>query len=217
MLLETLLPRLAIGVSPNGQLDAASARYVAGFARDLWLEIGFGAGEHLAFHAKARRDIAFIGCEPFVNGVARLLSTVASEDLRNVRIYPDDGRGLVAALPDRAVGRVFILFPDPWPKKSHHKRRLIQAAFVDQLARVMKDGAELRIATDHRAYCQWILARLLPHPDFSWTARKPADYRVRPPLPPVTRYERKAMASGRNCVYLIFRRRTRRAAAARTS
>ena len=206
-LLETLLPRLRIDVPEAGRMS--DPRTAFGFAAPppLWLEIGFGAGEHLAWHAARRRDTAFIGCEAFIDGVAALLSKAAEEELANVRVFPDDARRLVAALPDRCLERVFVLFPDPWPKARHSKRRLMSAEFLDGLARAMAPGAELRLATDHAGLRRWMLARLLVHPDFAWLAREAGDWRRRPPDWPETRYERKARAAGRACVYLRFARR----------
>ncbi len=213
-LLDDVLPRLRADL-PN---DALSSRpldlYPPHAQDDLWLEVGFGGGEHLLAVAEANPHIAFLGCEPFVNGVARLLSGLVGAGLAdpaagNVRIYPDDARDLIAALPEASVGRAFILFPDPWPKSRHHKRRLVNKDVLDGLARTMKNGAELRIATDHRAYCRWILARILTHTEFAWTNGHRRSWASRPPDWPGTRYEQKAAAAGRDSVYLIFRRRAR--------
>jgi tRNA (guanine-N7-)-methyltransferase len=201
-LLETLLPSLAI--------DARSAEPIeprglfGGDTRAHWLEIGFGGGEHLAAQAAAHPDIGFIGCEPFVNGVVSLLAQIKARELRNVRLWPGDARALVARLPAQAVQRAFILFPDPWPKLRHHKRRLIAAPFLDALARVLAPGAELRVATDDRDYLVWILERLTGHPAFRWTAQSAADWRDRPADWPPTRYEQKAVAAGRRPTYLRF-------------
>lgn len=211
-LLKEVLPGLSVTIPECGVAWHPLDDFPSGARDDLWLEIGFGGGEHLIAQAVANPNIAFLGCEPFVNGVARLLSDLDAAGLSepsvgNVRIHPDDGRDLVAALPDEAVGRVFILFPDPWPKARHHKRRLVTDALLDQLARVMKRGAELRIATDHQAYCRWILVRILPHPGFAWINSADRSWRERPSDWPETRYERKARAAGRACNYLVFRRR----------
>ncbi len=176
---------------------------------DLWLEIGFGAGEHLAAQAAAHPEIGLIGCEPYVNGVAALLSRIDAVGLTNIRIVADDARPLLAALPAACLGRVFILFPDPWPKRRHHKRRLISTRALAELARVMKDDAELRLATDHREYARWMLRHLLADPDFFWTARCPRDWREAPPDWPETRYQIKAAAAGRPAMFLRFRRRVR--------
>jgi tRNA (guanine-N7-)-methyltransferase len=175
----------------------------------LWFEIGFGKGEHLAWQAAHHPDIAFIGCEPFEEGIGGLLAAIDREGLRNVRIYPNDGLVLLRLLAEASVARLFALFPDPWPKRRHHKRRLIRAETVPLLARALADGAELRLATDHPLYARAMLAALSIGPDLRWTARRAADWRTRPPDWPKTRYEAKAEAEGRPGVYLVFRRRPR--------
>ena len=207
-LLETLLPRLAIDLPPpGGRLDPV--RLFARPPSDVWLEIGFGAGEHLAWQAQRNPEVGFVGCEVFVNGVAGLLGQVARLGLDNVRVFPDDARGLIEALPDACLGRVFLLFPDPWPKARHGERRFIGRDNLGRLARVLKDGAELRVATDDPGTMRWTLEHALRHPDFRWPARRPADWRDRPPDWPPTRYEEKALAAGRRPIYLRFERRPR--------
>lgn len=175
--------------------------------RAVWLEIGFGAGEHLASQAAANPDVGIVGAEIFVNGVASLLARLDPDCRDRVRLYQDDARDLLTALSDRSVDRAFVLFPDPWPKTRHHRRRIIQRDSVDALARVLRPGAELRIATDDAGYLGWILERLIGHPCFEWLARRPADWRDRPDDWPATRYEAKARAAGRAPVFLRFRRR----------
>ena len=130
--------------------------------------------------------------------------------LANVRVLPDDARPLLAALPPRSIGRVFILFPDPWPKARHHKRRLVAPATLDRLAEIMTDGAELRLATDDPSYLAWMLEHVTAHPAFAWTARRPADWRERPADWPATRYEAKARKAGRASAFLRFERRSRK-------
>lgn len=201
-LLDGLLPTLAIDDAP-GRLDPRGL--FASGTKEIWLEIGFGGGEHLAAQAAAHPEIGFIGCEPFVNGVVSLLGHVKAHELANVRVWPSDARALLARLPDGAVGQAFVLFPDPWPKARHHKRRLIAAPFLDALARVLAPGAELRVATDDADYLEWILERLPVHPAFRLA--NPADWRVRPADWPPTRYEQKAVAAGRQPAYLRFVRR----------
>lgn len=174
-----------------------------------WLEIGFGGGEHLAWQAAANPDVGILGAEPFVNGVASLLAQVGRQALGNVRIWPDDAGALLAALADASIDRAFLLFPDPWPKTRHHKRRIVNPANLDALARILADDAEFRIATDDGAYLGWILAHLLDHPAFLWTVRDPSDWRVRPADWPATRYEEKAGRNGRKPYFLSFRRRRR--------
>lgn len=207
-LIDNLLPRLRFEPPPDGGIiDLAGA--FASSVRDVWLEVGFGAGEHLAAQAEAHPDVGFIGCEPFINGVASLLKHVESRGLANVRVYDDDARRLFPSLPDAAIGRVFALFSDPWPKKRHHRRRFINNDTLDHLARIMKDGAELRIASDHAGYVAWALERVSGHPAFARPARSRRDWTEPPPGWVETRYERKARKQGLTPVHLCFRRRRR--------
>lgn len=192
-----VLPPAGVVLNPEALIPAT---------RELWLEIGFGGGEHLAAQAKANPSVGIIGCEPYINGMASLLSKIESESLSNIRIHAADARPLMAALPDASLSRVFILYPDPWPKSRHHKRRLISQNFLAQLARVMKQGALLRLATDDAGYAQWMLEHLLACPFFVWTAQRADDWRLPPPDWTPTRYEAKAKAAGRQPAYFEFRR-----------
>ena len=205
VLAESLLPRIAIILPDRGPLDPK--RLFPASPQAVWLEIGFGAGEHLAAQAVAHPEVGLIGCEVFENGIARLLGEIAHQGLDNVRILADDARLLLDRLRPGSLGRVFILFPDPWPKARHHKRRLIAPATLDRLAHVMQPGAELRLATDDPGYLDWMLEHVTARPDFIWTARTPADWRERPPDWPATRYEEKARAAGRIPAFLRFVRR----------
>src|SRR4051794_8760782 len=171
---ESLLPHLAVSLPETGMLDPASL--FAGRPDPVWLEIGFGAGEHLAAQAASHPEIGFIGCEVFENGVARLVAEIARRNLENIRIFPDDVRVLLDALAPASLDRVFILFPDPWPKARHHKRRLVSTATLDRLAVLMRNGAELRLATDDCGYLAWMLEHASAHPGFAWLARRPADW-----------------------------------------
>ena len=191
-------------LNPNLLFDAT--------LREIWLEIGFGGGEHLAEQAARHPEIGFVGCEVFENGVAKLLSDIERRGLANIRIYPHDARPLLAALPPASIGGVFILFPDPWPKPRHHKRRLVTPATLDRLAETMTDGAELRLATDDPGYLSWMLEQATNHADFVWTAQRPADWRERPEDWPPTRYEEKARQAGRQSGFLRFIRRPRQTA-----
>lgn len=201
VLLDTLLPRL--------QLDATRpiAPHALFGARPLWLEIGFGAGEHLAEQAAAHPEIGLIGVEPFLNGVAALLAQIEARDLDNLRIVVDDARLVLAHLPDASVVRLFVLFPDPWPKARHHKRRIVNAATLADMARVMAPGAELRFATDHMGYARWVLELMQRQSAFVWQAARARDWRERPEDWPATRYERKRL-TGVKPVYLRFTRQT---------
>ncbi len=204
-LIDTLLPRLAIELPTSGTLHP---RALFQSAPDrIWLEIGFGGGEHLAEQARTHPDIGLIGCEVFLNGIATLLAQVSALGLENVRIYPEDARDLLDALPDASLDRVFLLFPDPWPKRRHADRRFIRPSNLDLLARLMKPGAEFRVASDDPSYIGWALAHLVRHPGFTWTAKRPDDWRARTPDWPPTRYETKALREGRPPVFLRFVRR----------
>ena len=173
---------------------------------EVWLEIGFGAGEHLIHQAEANPDIGFIGAEPFINGVARVLAEAENKSLHNIRIHDDDARLLLGRLPAASIARVFLLFPDPWPKTRHHKRRFVNAATLDGLMRILKPGGEFRFASDDAGLVRWTLAASLAHAGFAWTAKGPADWRQRPADAIATRYETKALAEGRDCVYLRFQK-----------
>jgi tRNA (guanine-N7-)-methyltransferase len=204
--LAVWLPRLGITLPADGALDAA--RLFGGGLEDLWLEVGFGSGEHLLAQAAAHPRIGLIGCEPFINGMAALLSAIAREPARaaNIRVLMDDARPLIAALPDHSLGRVFVLFPDPWPKARHEKRRFISPETLDALARVMKPGAELRVASDDEGMIAWAAEQLCAHPAFTMI-RGAAEWRERPADWPFTRYEAKALAAGRRPAYFAVRRR----------
>lgn len=175
--------------------------------RSIYLEIGFGGGEHLAHVAALHPDIGIIGCEPYVNGISGLLKHIETSGTKNIRVYTDDVRELLAAMPDACLERVYILYPDPWPKARHHKRRLIQKPLLDALARVMKPGAELRIATDWDDYATWILEQLLSHMAFTWQAETATDWNQPWEEWIPTRYEQKARREGRGTSYIIFQRK----------
>ena len=210
-LVNVLLPHLRVPLEAGARIDPTNLfeGETDSDAPDLWLEIGFGGGEHLADQAEANPDTAFIGCEPFENGVASLLSYIENRGLRNVRIHDDDARDLIHALPRASVSKAFLLFPDPWPKGRHAKRRFVSQENLSALANVLRDGAEFRVATDHVIYCRWALRQLLKHPDFDWQAEQASDWNVRPGDWPATRYEQKAVVQGRKPVYFRFLRKNR--------
>jgi tRNA (guanine-N7-)-methyltransferase len=186
---------------PHGPIDLAA---LFPHARACALEVGFGGGEHLTAQARAHPDWGFIGCEPFLNGVAKLLGQIDGGRVANVRVHPDDARDVIARLPDASLSAIYVLFPDPWPKLRHHKRRFVQTATLDALARLLKRGGEFRLATDHTEYARWALAHLMGHKQFHWAAERASDWRARPDDWPATRYEQKALKAGRSCVYLRF-------------
>ena len=171
----------------------------------VWLEIGFGGGEHLAAQAAAHPEVGFIGCEPFLNGVSNLLLLLDETGADNVRVFPDDARRLLQALPEGSIARAFLLFPDPWPKRKHHDRRFVNPEGLDLIARALADDAEFRVATDHAALGEWMQDEIGRHPAFRLESR----FDARPEDWPPTRYEAKALAAGRRPVYLSYRRLNR--------
>jgi tRNA (guanine-N7-)-methyltransferase len=198
----------AVTISPPANGAPIDPRTLFGEPkRDIWMEIGFGAGEHLAWQAEQNPDIGFIGCEPYINGVASLLRHAADRKLSNIRILPDDVRPFLDRLPHACLGRLFVLFPDPWPKRRHADRRVIQHETVDTFSRILRPGGELRLATDDPGYQRWMLARTTGRDDLRWRAQRPADWRQRPEDWPQTRYEAKAIREGRSPAFLRFERR----------
>ncbi len=202
-LFDTMLPRVALPDPAGGPLDPGA---LMPGAKQVWLEIGFGGGEHLAGQAARHPDTLMIGCEPFLNGVGSALRHIEEGGLSNVRIHADDARAVIAALPDASVDHVLILFPDPWPKARHAKRRLVQADVAAGLARILKPGGRLRFVTDWKAYADWALERFLETPGLVWTAESADDWRVEPPDHIRTRYEEKRLGDTEP-VYLLFERR----------
>lgn len=196
---RTLLSALAYqpGADPRTQFPNT--------VNEIWLEVGFGAGEHLIWQAKEHPDIGLIGAEPYEMGVAKILTKLEENPMNNVRLFEGDGRDLIEALPDQSLDRFFLLFPDPWPKTRHHKRRFLQTEMLDELARVLKQGAELRFATDDKSYLAFALERLVAHPGFDWMAQGASDWKLRPADWPPTRYELKAIKGPP--VFLRFARR----------
>jgi tRNA (guanine-N7-)-methyltransferase len=204
-LIADLLPRLRPDLSAPAPKDARAL--FGGAAQDVWLEVGFGGGEHLFWQACANPGIGMIGCEPFINGVASLLGSIDEHGIENIRIYDGDARDLIAWLPEGSVSRVFILFPDPWPKKRQTKRRLVTPPLVRSLSGILRGGGELRFASDDMDYARVALQTIISNDAFVWTARRANDWRQRPADWPETRYERKALSAGRKPAYLSFRRR----------
>ncbi len=205
--METLFPRVSISLG-DGTIDPAAL--FPGGTREIRLEIGFGGGEHLAWQAERNPDVGFLGCEPFVNGVAKLVAEIADRDLANIRVLADDARFLLEKLAPASLARVVILYPDPWPKKRHRKRRFVNAETLALIARALADGGELRFASDIPDYVAWTLAHIRRHnleggSLLEWLAEAPADWRQRPEDQPRTRYEAKALREGRTPAYLRFR------------
>jgi tRNA (guanine-N7-)-methyltransferase len=203
LLVDELLPKIATPDPERGAIDLSA---VFPHASRIELEIGFGGGEHLAWQAARAPETGFIGAEPFVNGVAQLLQKVDAEGLTNVRIRHGDARPLIEALPAGSLDRIYVLHPDPWPKKRHFKRRMISPWFFAEAARLLKSGGELRVASDIPDYVRWTLMHAQGAAAFAWTAARASDWRERPEDWPQTRYEAKALREGRAPAYLVFRR-----------
>ncbi|GLI92804.1 tRNA (guanosine(46)-N7)-methyltransferase TrmB [Methylocystis echinoides] len=194
-LMSELLPKLALDLSAPLPLRPG---------RETRLEIGFGGGEHLIEAAACEPDVDFFGCEPFVNGMAKLLSRIDARGLANIRLYQGDAAEVLDRLPAASLSRVYIFYPDPWPKRRHRKRRFISPENLERLARVLRPGAELRFATDIDDYAAWTLARLRACDAFRWRAATAQDWLTPWEGWTQTKYEAKAMAAGRRPVYLTF-------------
>ncbi|TNE59377.1 MAG: tRNA (guanosine(46)-N7)-methyltransferase TrmB [Alphaproteobacteria bacterium] len=202
-LMETLLPKLEVPLSAAGGCDP-SGLFPPPQSEQIWLEIGFGGGEHLVARAGQHPDIGFIGAEFFVNGIASCLVHLEEAGLSNVRLHTVDARLFLESLKSSVLDRIFLLYPDPWPKARHNKRRFISDWSLDEFARVLKPGGRLQVATDIPDYCRWTLAHIRRHGAFEWTAQGPDDWRTPPEGWPGTRYEAKALREGRTPVYLDF-------------
>ena len=208
-LIDNRLANLLVPLPDAGGLEPSCL-----FAGDpaVWLEIGFGGAEHLIAQARRHPETGFIGCEPFIEGVAKALTGIEDQGLENVRLHPADARDLLGVLAAESVSRAFILFPDPWPKKRHHKRRIVQADFLDALHRVLKPGAPVRFATDVMSYADEALAKFISHGGFEWLAEGANDWRKPPADHVTTRYESKQLG---DCAPVFFDFRTRAVAPSR--
>jgi tRNA (guanine-N7-)-methyltransferase len=198
-LVQDLLPKLHL---PLGKPPPENLRNLFRIpVTEVWLEIGFGSGEHLLWQSDHHKNVGFIGCEPFINGVARLLGDIEDRGIRSILVHDGDVRDVLVWLPDGSLAKVFLLFPDPWPKKRQQKRRLVSSDTIREIARVLAPGGELRFASDDAEYATHALFTVDGSGSFKWLAEgeRPADW-------PETRYERKALNEGRKPVYLSWRR-----------
>ena len=202
-LFATLLPRLAVDLGKPAQ--NLGALFPAP-TDDIRIEIGFGGAEHLIAQALGDPRVGFIGCEPFVNGMAKALAAIDAQKVGNIRLHHADAVDLLDWLPDNSLGRVDLLYPDPWPKRRHWKRRFVNTGNIARLARVLRPGGEFRFATDWANYAEWTLLRLTRAREFAWTAERADDWRKPWPGFTQTRYEAKAIREGRVPCYLVFRR-----------
>lgn len=200
---EAHLPRLS---PPEGDVPLSlETLFPENTPEELWLEIGFGGGEHLCALAKANPHMAILGAEPFLDGLARAVMKIANDGIDNVRLYRGDARELIDRMPDGAISRAFILFPDPWPKRRHHKRRLVQPEFVRDLSRILRPGGQLRLATDVESYADQALSVFLRNRNLDWTAERASDWRDAPADHVPTRYQEKGLGDIRP-VYFDFKR-----------
>ena len=206
-LLDEYLPTIAppgVAWGENPDREKVDFRGMVPGARAAWLEIGFGGGEHLAAMAEANPDVAIIGCEPYINGVAMCLNQLEKSGIQNARIHAGDAREVFDVAPEGAFERIFVNYPDPWPKSRHHKRRFIGDDNLPHLARIAAKGARLHIATDIPDYVRSSMETLRRFPEFEWTAGGPNDWRTPWADWPSTRYEAKALREGRTPHYLTF-------------
>ena len=188
----------------NPQRDPLNVQGLFG-GKPVWVEVGFGGGEHMVHQAQTYPDVGIIGCEPFINGVAMLLGKIRDAGVTNLRVHAGDARDLFDVLPEASIDRAFLLYPDPWPKKKHHKRRFVTQEHLKPLARAMKPGAEFRVATDIPDYVRQTMIEV-PKAGFEWLAERPHDWRQPWGDWISTRYEQKALREGRVPHYMTFRR-----------
>lgn len=203
-LFETLLPKLALDLKQGAPSDL---RVLFDRADEVRLESGFGGGEHLVAEAERNPATGFIGIEPFINGMAKALAAIHDRGLTNIRLHHGDATDVLGWLPGASLARFDLLYPDPWPKRRHWKRRFVQAASIGEIARIVRPGGEFRFATDWPDYAAWTLRHLAQAPRFEWTAERADDWRRPWDGFTSTRYEAKAKREGRIPCYLIFRRR----------
>jgi tRNA (guanine-N7-)-methyltransferase len=203
-LVETLLPRLGLDLAKTAPADPRTL--FPHSVDEVRLEIGFGGGEHLVAQAAANRSVGYIGTDAFLNGVAKALVAIDEHRLDNVRLFSGDASELIDWLPGASLARIDLLYPDPWPKRRHWKRRFVQDDNLKRLARLLKSGGEFRFATDIPGYAEYVLMRILRSGDFVWTAARADDWRKPWPGFVRTRYEAKAIREGRTPAYFIFRK-----------
>ncbi|MFP5077683.1 tRNA (guanosine(46)-N7)-methyltransferase TrmB [Rhizobium sp. YIM 134829] len=202
--LDTVLPRLKLDLAAPAPTDLGGL-FPEPVAR-LRLEIGFGGGEHLIHRATEQPDTGFIGVEPFVNSMAKLVGSIEAAGAKNIRLYDDDATLVLDWLPEASIDQIDLLYPDPWPKRKHWKRRFVSKINLDRFARVLKPGGLFCFASDIDTYVNWTLLHCRDHAAFRWTARNAADWTTPFETWPSTRYEAKARREGRASAYLTFER-----------
>ncbi len=203
-LIAHLLPQLSLDIANSAPSNLAALFETP--VENVRLEIGFGGGEHLIAEALAFPNTGFIGCEPYVNGMAKILAQIEAHGIRNIRLFAGDAAELLAWAPERALVRIDLIHPDPWPKRRHWKRRFVQDATITAMARALKPDGEFRFVCDIEDYVAWTLAHLARSPDFFWTAERASDWREPWSGYTMTRYGAKAVREGRTAAYLRYRR-----------
>jgi len=203
-LIDHLLPRLSLDIATGAPANASEIFDPA--ADDVRLEIGFGGGEHLAAEAQSFPATGFIGCEPYVNGMAKILAKIGAGNIVSIRPLAGDAAELLAWLPKSSLSRIDLIHPDPWPKRRHWKRRFVQDRTIAAMARALKAGGEFRFVCDIDDYCAWTLSHLSRSPDFQWLAERADDFRLPWAGYTMTRYGKKAAREGRKAAYLRFKR-----------
>jgi len=203
-LIENLLPHLALDITSPAPGDLTEL-FDDGIT-DVRLEIGFGGGEHLVAEARAFPQTGLVGCEPYVNGMAKILTQIEAHNIGNIRLFAGDAAELLAWAPSQSMRRIDLIHPDPWPKRRHWKRRFVQDSTVAAMARILKADGEFRFVSDIDDYCAWTLSHLLRSPDFFWIAERASDWQAPWPDYTMTRYGAKAEREGRKATYLRFRR-----------
>jgi tRNA (guanine-N7-)-methyltransferase len=200
-LIETLLPSLSLRVENN---QVVGDNFDSKQYKSCFFEIGFGAGEHLAKQAETHPETLMIGCEPFLNGVAHLLEQIHEKSLTNIRLYPGNALDLLTCLPEESLDRIFLLFPDPWPKKNHHKRRFVQKENLTLLSKKLTDTGKILMATDHDGYFDWMVEHAFTHKDLSSLNPDPETWTIQPEIWTTTRFQEKAIKAGRAPRFLWF-------------
>lgn len=203
-LIDSLLPHLALDLASADAADPTSLFDAP--VNELRLEIGFGGGEHLIAEALAFPQTGFIGCEPYVNGMAKILAQIEAHNIGNIRLFAGDAAELLAWAQPLSFARIDLIHPDPWPKRRHWKRRFVQDATIAEMSRILPRGGEFRFVCDIDDYCSWTLMHMQRSKDFMWTAERADDWRLPWPQYTMTRYGRKAAREGRKAAYLIFKR-----------
>lgn len=201
VLMEELLPQHRLDIS-NPAPDPKTLFPIE--VKQVWLEIGFGGGEHLARLARENPDVGFIGVEPFINGLVKLLRTIDEEGLQNILLFDDDANFLLNWLPENSIDQLFLLYPDPWPKLRHHKRRFVKTSTIASIAKALKPGAKFSFASDIPDYVNWTLRHILASDGLHWPALGPDEWLTPYPRWQSTRYEKKAKREGRSSAYFTF-------------